>query len=116
MDQFVIEGRQPLKGTVTPGGNKNAALPLLAACLLTTEPVILRNVPRLTPRNRDRAWRFTTLIDALYEKKVKLICSAEAPPDQLYVEGDGAFEFQRVVSRLMEMQSPDYLGLEHIEE
>jgi len=78
--------------------------------------VILRNVPRLTPRNRDRAWRFTTLIDALYEKKVKLICSAEAPPEQLYVEGDGAFEFQRVVSRLMEMQSPDYLGLEHIEE
>lgn len=76
--------------------------------------VILRNVPRLTPRNRDRAWRFTTLVDALYEKKVKLICSAEAPPDQLYVEGDGAFEFQRVVSRLMEMQSPEYLGLEHI--
>jgi cell division protein ZapE len=78
--------------------------------------VILRNVPRLTPRNRDRAWRFTTLVDALYEKKVKLICSAEAPPDQLYIEGDGAFEFQRVVSRLMEMQSPEYLGLDHIEE
>lgn len=47
MDQFVIEGRHPLKGTVTPGGNKNAALPLLAACLLTAEPVILRNVPRI---------------------------------------------------------------------
>jgi cell division protein ZapE len=78
--------------------------------------VILRNVPRLTPRNRDRAWRFTTLVDALYEKKVKLICSAEAPPEQLYLEGDGAFEFQRVVSRLMEMQSPEYLGLEHVED
>jgi cell division protein ZapE len=78
--------------------------------------VILRNVPRLTPKNRDRAWRFTTLVDALYERKVKLICSAEAPPGQLYVEGDGAFEFQRVVSRLMEMQSPEYLGLEHVEE
>jgi cell division protein ZapE len=76
--------------------------------------VLLRNIPRLTPRNRDRAWRFTTLVDALYEKKVKLICSAEAPPDRLYVEGDGAFEFQRVVSRLMEMQSPEYLGLDHI--
>jgi cell division protein ZapE len=73
-------------------------------------------VPRLTPRNRDRAWRFTTLVDALYEKKVKLICSAESAPDKLYVEGDGAFEFQRVVSRLMEMQSPEYLGLEHIED
>ena len=81
-----------------------------------TPAVILRNVPRLTPRNRDRAWRFTTLVDALYEKKVKLICSAEAAPDKLYVEGDGAFEFQRVVSRLMEMQSPEYLGLEHIED
>ncbi|TXL70765.1 AFG1 family ATPase [Vineibacter terrae] len=78
--------------------------------------VILRNVPRLSPRNRDRAWRFTTLVDALYEKKVKLICSAEASPDRLYVEGDGAFEFERVVSRLMEMQSPEYLGLEHIED
>jgi UDP-N-acetylglucosamine 1-carboxyvinyltransferase len=45
MDQFVIEGGQPLRGTVTPAGNKNAALPLLAACLLTREPVVLRNVP-----------------------------------------------------------------------
>jgi UDP-N-acetylglucosamine 1-carboxyvinyltransferase len=47
MDQFVIEGCHPLNGTVTPGGNKNATLPLLAACLLTSEPVILRNVPRI---------------------------------------------------------------------
>lgn len=47
MEQFVIEGGHPLNGTVTPAGNKNAALPLLAACLLTAEPVILRNVPRI---------------------------------------------------------------------
>jgi UDP-N-acetylglucosamine 1-carboxyvinyltransferase len=45
MEQFVIEGGQPLNGTVVPAGNKNAALPLLAACLLTAEPVTLRNVP-----------------------------------------------------------------------
>jgi UDP-N-acetylglucosamine 1-carboxyvinyltransferase len=45
MEQFIIEGGQPLRGTVTPAGNKNAALPLVAACLLTSEPVILRNVP-----------------------------------------------------------------------
>ncbi len=45
MDKFIINGGIPLKGVVTPGGNKNAALPLLAACLLTEEPVILRNVP-----------------------------------------------------------------------
>src|SRR5258706_7329006 len=45
MEQFVIEGEQPLHGTVTPAGNKNAALPLVAACLLTSEPVVLHNVP-----------------------------------------------------------------------
>ncbi len=45
MDKFVIEGKIPLRGEVTPAGNKNAALPLLAACLLTEEPVILHNVP-----------------------------------------------------------------------
>lgn len=45
MDEFVIEGGVPLRGEVTPSGNKNSALPLLAACLLTDEAVILRNVP-----------------------------------------------------------------------
>jgi UDP-N-acetylglucosamine 1-carboxyvinyltransferase len=47
MDKFIIEGGHPLHGEVTPSGNKNAALPLLAACLLTREPVILRNVPAI---------------------------------------------------------------------
>jgi UDP-N-acetylglucosamine 1-carboxyvinyltransferase len=47
MDRFIIEGGRPLHGTVTPAGNKNSALPLLAACLLTDEPVILRNVPQI---------------------------------------------------------------------
>ena len=47
MEKFVIEGGVPLSGTVTPAGNKNAALPLLAACLLTPEPVVLHNVPRI---------------------------------------------------------------------
>jgi UDP-N-acetylglucosamine 1-carboxyvinyltransferase len=47
MEKFVIEGGVPLSGTVTPAGNKNAALPLLAACLLTEEEVVLRNVPRI---------------------------------------------------------------------
>ncbi|MBV9836387.1 MAG: AFG1 family ATPase [Alphaproteobacteria bacterium] len=78
--------------------------------------VLLRDIPRLTAKNRDRAWRFITLIDSLYEKKVKLICSAEASPEKLYTEGDGTFEFERTVSRLMEMQSPEYLALDHIAE
>ncbi len=47
MDQFIIEGGAPLRGEVRPSGNKNSALPLLAACLLTNEPVVLRNVPRI---------------------------------------------------------------------
>jgi UDP-N-acetylglucosamine 1-carboxyvinyltransferase len=47
MEEFVIEGGIPLRGEVTPSGNKNAALPLLAACLLTAEPVILRNLPQI---------------------------------------------------------------------
>ena len=47
MEKFIIEGGSPLQGIVTPGGNKNAALPLLAACLLTEEPVVLHNVPRI---------------------------------------------------------------------
>ena len=71
--------------------------------------VIIDNIPTLTPDKRDEAKRFVTLIDALYEAKTLLICSAAAPPETLYPEGTGAFEFQRTVSRLMEMQSATYI-------
>ncbi|HRJ76233.1 MAG TPA: UDP-N-acetylglucosamine 1-carboxyvinyltransferase, partial [Anaerolineales bacterium] len=47
MEEFLIEGGVPLSGEVTPSGNKNAALPLLAACLLTAEPVTLHNIPQI---------------------------------------------------------------------
>jgi len=77
--------------------------------------VILADIPRMSPDNQDKAARFVTMIDSFYERKVKFICSAAASPDKLYVEGDGAFEFQRTASRLMEMQSPEYLALPHIE-
>jgi cell division protein ZapE len=76
--------------------------------------VIVADVPKMGPDSQDKAARFVTMIDTFYEKKVKFICSAAAAPDKLYVEGDGAFEFQRTVSRLMEMQSPEYLALDHI--
>jgi cell division protein ZapE len=76
--------------------------------------VVLDGVPRLSTGKRNEARRFMTLIDALYEHRVKLIVAADAPPDRLYPKGDGAFEFQRTVSRLMEMQSKDYLDLEHL--
>ncbi|WP_447760374.1 cell division protein ZapE [Sphingopyxis panaciterrae] len=78
--------------------------------------VIIVGIPRMGPENRNEAARFVTLIDALYEYKVKLLASAAAMPDQLYVAGDGAFEFERTASRLAEMQSDDYLALGHGQE
>jgi cell division protein ZapE len=74
---------------------------------------IIVGIPRLGPENRNEAARFVTLIDALYEHKVKLLAAADAAPAELYEAGDGAFEFQRTVSRLMEMQSEDYLAAGH---
>jgi cell division protein ZapE len=75
--------------------------------------IIIVGIPVLGPENRNEAARFVTLIDALYEHKVKLIAGADALPKDLYPEGDGKFEFERTVSRLMEMQSEDYLALGH---
>ncbi|WP_448663224.1 cell division protein ZapE [Sphingomonas sp. CJ20] len=75
--------------------------------------VILVGIPRLGPENRNEAARFVTLIDALYEHRVKLLAAADAEPQHLYDSGDGRFEFDRTVSRLMEMQSDDYLAQGH---
>ena len=78
--------------------------------------IILVGVPRMGPENRNEAARFVTLIDSLYEHKVKLLAAADAAPEALYVAGDGAFEFERTASRLIEMQSEDYLALGHGED
>jgi cell division protein ZapE len=78
--------------------------------------VIIVGIPRLGREKRNEAARFVTLIDALYEHKVKLLASADAVPAELYPTGDGAFEFERTASRLMEMQSRDYLARGHGEE
>ncbi len=75
--------------------------------------VLIRGIPRLGPENQDAAKRFVTLIDTLYESKVNLICSAEAVPAELYTKGKGAFEFERTASRLIEMQSEDYISAAH---
>ena len=76
--------------------------------------VILEGIPEMGPESRDKAKRFVTLIDALYERKVNLICSAVNRPELLYPMGDGAFEFQRTVSRLEEMQSAEYQTQPHL--
>jgi len=75
--------------------------------------VLVDHIPTLDPAQRDIARRFVLLIDTLYDQGVKLICSAAAPPDQLYPEGDGAEAFRRTASRLAEMQSDDYLRRGH---
>jgi len=76
-------------------------LAIAAACRV----LILEDIPQLSATNYNEAKRFVTLIDALYEAKVRLICSAADEPERLYIEGTGSFEFERTASRLREMQS-----------
>ena len=76
--------------------------------------LVLDGVPRLGPDNFDKARRFITLVDTLYEHRCKLVASAAAVPDQLYEHGENAAMFQRTASRLEEMQSQDYLRLPHL--
>lgn len=91
------------------------ARPLGAADYLkiaqTFHTVMIDDVPRMSPERRNEAKRFVTLIDALYEGRTKVILSADAQPQDLYPQGDGAFAFERTVSRLMEMRSLEYLNL-----
>ena len=70
--------------------------------------LILEDIPRLSRSNFNEAKRFVTMIDALYEAKVRLIASAKAEPEMLYVEGEGVFEFERTGSRLREMQDVNW--------
>jgi cell division protein ZapE len=76
--------------------------------------VILDGVPRFTEARRNEAKRFMLLIDELYEHKTNLIMAADTPPHELYTEGRHAFEFERAVSRLMEMQSTEFLEAAHV--
>jgi cell division protein ZapE len=70
--------------------------------------LILEDIPQLSSSNYNEAKRFVTLIDALYEARVRLICSAADTPERLYIEGAGSFEFERTASRLREMQAADW--------
>lgn len=87
MEKFVIEGGIPLKGEVTPGGNKNAALPLMAACLLTSAPVILHNMPEIQDVNTMRKLfmslgvEFTEIEPHVWKIQAKDLRPAELDPD-----------------------------------
>lgn len=76
--------------------------------------LLLQGIPALTRDERNEAKRFVTLIDALYDHRVKLVATAATAPEGIYPAGDGNFEFHRTVSRLHEMQSETYLALPHL--
>ncbi len=87
MEKFVIEGGYPLKGEVTPSGNKNAALPMLAACLLTDQPVILHNVPDIVDVNTMRSLLeslgvdITTVDEHTWRVQASQVRPADLDPD-----------------------------------
>jgi cell division protein ZapE len=89
-------------------GEARGAVDYLALCE-SFHTLILEGIPALGPEQRNEARRFNTLIDTIYEARLTLVASAAVPPEKLYTEGDGAFEFARTVSRLMEMQTSDYV-------
>jgi cell division protein ZapE len=68
----------------------------------------------LDDEQSDRAHRLVTLVDALYDRGCKLVCSADTPPAELYRGRDLAFAFERTLSRLTEMQTHDYIGRPHL--
>ena len=77
------------------------------------QSVIVADVPILDSLRENQARRFIALVDELYDRNVNLIVSAAAPPVELYRGDRLAFQFERTVSRLIEMQSEDYLAREH---
>ncbi|MBY0406121.1 MAG: cell division protein ZapE, partial [Rickettsiales bacterium] len=117
-DEFVVQGRH-IPFTLYSGSMGVFSFRELCASALgpadylaiakRLDTVVLTGIPKLSAEMRNEAKRFVTLVDALYEHKVALVAAADAPPEQLYAEGDGHFEFQRTVSRLVEMQSRKYL-------
>ncbi len=80
----------------------------------TFSTIIIKNIPWLKKDDYNIAIRFIKLIDALYEQKTKVIISATCPPNEIYNEGEGSFEFERTASRLIEMQSEKYFSEEHL--
>jgi cell division protein ZapE len=76
--------------------------------------IFLSDIPVMSAQEGDRARRFTWLVDILYDHRVKLLASAAAPAEALYVAGPNAQEFPRTVSRLAEMRTREYMALPHL--
>jgi cell division protein ZapE len=83
----------------------------LARCHQT---VFMSDIPVMGGSRDDRARRFIFLVDEFYDRRVKLVLSAEAPVQRLYIGERLAFEFQRTISRLTEMRTPAFLGRPHL--
>lgn len=83
------------------------ALDYIAICK-AFKVVVIKNIPKLSPENHNELLRFITLIDCMYDNKTKLLCTADADIKDLYSDGKHNFEFQRTVSRLVEMRSHEY--------
>ena len=79
----------------------------------TFHTILIDRIPRLGPEQYDEARRFTLLIDTLYDEKVKLVCSAAVAPSELYEASNKGDWFKRAASRLVEMQSAEYLRIGH---
>lgn len=76
--------------------------------------VLISGIPKMTPEQAAEARRFTWLVDEFYDRRVKLIVSAQVPPQELYLGGPHADEFDRTISRLTEMQTRQYLAQPHL--
>ena len=113
----VLTVPQAAKGVARFGFDDLCARPLAGADYLAVahafHTVLIDHIPRLGPDQRNEARRFVLLIDTLYDEGVKLICSANVAPEDLYAAGDGAEAFRRTASRLHEMQSEEYLKRGH---
>jgi cell division protein ZapE len=76
--------------------------------------VLISGIPKMTPEQAAEARRFTWLVDEFYDRRVKLIVSAQVPPQELYLDGPDTKEFNRTISRLTEMQTRQYLAQPHL--
>jgi cell division protein ZapE len=114
----VIEVPEAARGVARFDFNQLCGKPLGPADYLAIaqafHSLVVDNIPRLGPENFDKARRFITCIDTLYEHRCKLVASAASSPDQLYERGTNAAMFERTASRLTEMQSQEYLALSHL--